>query len=76
MVFITLRYFLTLKLGSCKRIFNHNSLRENNNIQKTDHLEQEFGDAIYSLIYIANSFKIDLEKAVDQVLEKYKMRIT
>ncbi len=35
----------------------------------------ELGDTFYSLITIANFYKIDLEKSLDMVLEKYKKRI-
>jgi len=35
----------------------------------------ELGDVLYSLITVANTFNIDLEDALLQVLEKYKKRL-
>ncbi|MCW1296762.1 MAG: MazG-like family protein [Candidatus Parvarchaeota archaeon] len=35
----------------------------------------EIGDAFYSLINLANYYKIDLLKALDSVLQKYEKRI-
>ena len=34
----------------------------------------EFGDTLYSLICLANETNIDMEKALDDVLAKYKKR--
>ena len=42
--------------------------------QKTSDLEGEMGDALFSLICLANTMDINLEKALDQVLAKYKKR--
>lgn len=38
-------------------------------------LQSELGDVLYSLITIANTFDIDLEDALAQVLEKYEKRL-
>ena len=38
-------------------------------------LKSELGDLLYSIITIANSFDIDLEEALNMVLEKYKKRL-
>jgi len=38
-------------------------------------IESELGDVLYSLITIANTFDIDMEMAVHQVLEKYERRL-
>ncbi len=38
-------------------------------------LKEEIGDVFYSLINLANHYKIDLEEALDLVLEKYEKRI-
>lgn len=38
-------------------------------------LKSELGDVLYSLITLANTFDIDLEDALNQVLEKYKKRL-
>ena len=42
---------------------------------KTAQLESEMGDVLYSLITLANSLDINLEKALNIVLEKYSNRI-
>jgi len=38
-------------------------------------LAPEIGDVLYSLIVVANHFEIDLEEALEMVLEKYKKRL-
>ena len=43
--------------------------------QKTAEMKSELGDALYSLITLANSLDIDLEEALNMVLEKYEKRI-
>jgi len=35
----------------------------------------ELGDTLYSLIAVANSLDVDLEKELEKVLEKYKKRL-
>ncbi|HIC95129.1 TPA: hypothetical protein EYP12_00705, partial [Candidatus Bipolaricaulota bacterium] len=40
-----------------------------------EELKFEPGDLLYSTITIANSFNIDLEEALNMVLEKYKKRL-
>lgn len=40
-----------------------------------EEIKSELGDALYSLITIANYFNVDLEEALDMVLEKYKKRL-
>lgn len=35
----------------------------------------ELGDAYYSLITVANYYNVDLSKALDMAIEKYKKRI-
>ncbi len=44
-------------------------------IEYRGELKSELGDVLYSLITIANTFDIDLEDALYQVLEKYKKRL-
>ena len=44
-------------------------------IEYREELKSELGDVLYSLITIANTFDIDLEDALHQVLEKYKKRL-
>lgn len=43
--------------------------------QKSGEMESELGDALYSLITLANSLNIDLDKALNLVLKKYEKRI-
>ena len=38
-------------------------------------VKQELGDVFFSLINIANYFKVDLENTLDLVLKKYKKRL-
>ena len=40
----------------------------------TDNLELELGDTFFSLIQVANELGIDLEAALNKVLEKYENR--
>ena len=40
-----------------------------------DDFELEFGDLLYSLLSLAQETKIDAEKCLDRVIEKYKARI-
>ena len=40
-----------------------------------EEIKSELGDALYSLITVANSFDVDLEEAANIVLEKYKKRL-
>ncbi len=44
-------------------------------LQYRPELKAELGDVLYSLITIANSFEIDLEEALEQVVEKYEKRL-
>ncbi|MBU1204604.1 MAG: nucleotide pyrophosphohydrolase [Nanoarchaeota archaeon] len=44
-------------------------------IEYRKELKSELGDVLYSLITIANTFDIDLEDALRQVLEKYEKRL-
>jgi NTP pyrophosphatase (non-canonical NTP hydrolase) len=43
--------------------------------QVNESLELEVGDLFFSLITLANSLQIDLEKALEKVLVKYRSRI-
>jgi NTP pyrophosphatase (non-canonical NTP hydrolase) len=44
-------------------------------IKYKEELKFELGDLFYSIITIANSFDINLEEALNMVLEKYKKRL-
>ena len=41
---------------------------------KTDNLESEIGDSIFSLICLCNRLDIDMKKALDSVIQKYTNR--
>ena len=47
----------------------------NRPFQYNDKFKMELGDALYSIITVANTFDIDLEDALNSVLKKYKNRI-
>ncbi|XOB40897.1 MAG: MazG nucleotide pyrophosphohydrolase domain-containing protein [Candidatus Nealsonbacteria bacterium] len=40
-----------------------------------EEIKSELGDVIYSLVTVANSFNVDLEQALEMVLEKYEKRL-
>ena len=44
-------------------------------IKHNEEIKSELGDVFYSLITVANSFNVDLEEALEQVLEKYNIRL-
>ena len=44
-------------------------------LEYREELKSELGDLLYSIITIANSFDVDLEEALNMVLEKYKRRL-
>jgi len=45
----------------------------NSKLKYRNEIKSELGDVLYSLITIANYFNIDLEEALNMVLEKYKI---
>ena len=45
-------------------------------IEYKEEIKSELGDLLYSIITIANSFDVDLEEALNMVLEKYKKRLS
>ena len=44
-------------------------------LEYRDNIKSELGDVLYSLITVANGLDIDLEDALEEVLEKYKTRL-
>ena len=42
--------------------------------EKTDNLESEFGDVLFSLVCVANCAGVDLGHALKKVLKKYEAR--
>ena len=66
---------LTEEVGELARELNH---RYGHKPKKADEPEQDIGlelaDIMFVLIAIANEQKIDLSKAFEQVMEKYRVR--
>lgn len=72
-----LRYLdLTSEVGEVGKELLKGSNYGKEEFQKTDNLELELGDTFFSLICIANSLNLDLEKALLKVLEKYQNRFS
>ncbi len=44
-------------------------------LEYKEELKNELGDVFYSLITVANRFDIDLEEALEEVMEKYEKRL-
>ena len=44
-------------------------------VKYNNQLKMELGDVLYSIITIANVFEIDLDEALNKVLEKYQKRV-
>ena len=47
----------------------------NKKIELNDKIKLELGDVLFSFITMANSFDVDLDDCLNQVLEKYQKRI-
>ncbi|MFQ6009597.1 MAG: MazG nucleotide pyrophosphohydrolase domain-containing protein [Candidatus Aenigmatarchaeota archaeon] len=43
--------------------------------KKREEIKSELGDALYSLINLANTLNVDIEEALELAMEKYKKRI-
>lgn len=41
----------------------------------SDKISEELGDALYSLISVANIYQVDLETALEKALAKYRLRL-
>ncbi len=66
---------LSEELGELAREVNHyygEKPKKSTEVEKT--VEEELGDLLFVLICFANSLHIDLEKAHDQVMEKFNTR--
>ena len=59
---------------SCEKIIKATSYRKEQ-FKLRDAMKIELGDLTFSLIAIANQLNIDLEEALNLVLEKYEKRI-
>ena len=44
-------------------------------LKMREEIKSELGDLLYSVITIANCFDVDLEEALNRVLEKYEKRL-
>ena len=62
------------EVGEMARILNHKFGDKPLKAGEVDDLEDELGDVIYSLICLANSQSIDLDKAVDRAIYKMEVR--
>jgi NTP pyrophosphatase (non-canonical NTP hydrolase) len=65
---------VTEEIGELAREINDREGYKKKRVSNTDSLENELGDAIYSLVCIANYYHIDLDKAFNATLEKYTKR--
>lgn len=67
---------LTSELGEiAKEFLQITNYGKDSQILKTEALEAELGDALFSLICLANSLDINLESSLAKVMEKYAMRV-
>ena len=67
---------LTSELGELgKEILKGNDYGRKE-FSNTENLESEIGDTLFSLICVANGLNIDLQKALDNVLNKYENRFS
>lgn len=60
------------------KLINRNFMKKTNygkqDFIKTENLDLEIGDILFSLIYIANSLNISLSKSLISAIEKYDNR--
>ncbi len=70
-----LRYVdLTTEVGELGKELLKGSNYGKKTLEKTDNLESEMGDTLFSLTCIANSLNIDLQTALVNVMKKYQKR--
>lgn len=70
-----LRYVdLTTEVGELGKELLKGSDYGKKTLEKTDNLESEMGDTLFSLTCIANSLNIDLQTALVNVMKKYQKR--
>jgi NTP pyrophosphatase (non-canonical NTP hydrolase) len=62
------------EIGELAREINDREGYKKKRVSNNNSLEMELGDAIYSLVCIANYYQIDLDKAFSAALEKYTKR--
>ena len=57
------------EIGKCMNV------REGYQKKKVSELDDEFGDALFSLIALANEYNLDLNEVMEKVFEKYNKYI-
>lgn len=66
---------LTEEVGELAREINHQYGEKPKKLtEKENSIENELGDLLFILVCMANSLNIDLEKAYQMVMEKYRVR--
>lgn len=65
---------LTSEVGELGKELLKGSNYGTKELEKTKNLSLEVGDTLFSLICLANSLDIDLQTALENVIEKYKVR--
>ena len=66
---------LTEELGELARVVNHLYGEKPKKLsEKKQKLEEEMGDVLFTLICLANSQGVDLEKALDRIIKKIDKR--
>jgi NTP pyrophosphatase (non-canonical NTP hydrolase) len=65
---------LTSEVGELGKEILNGSDYGTKDFTATDNLESELGDTFFSLICVANELGIDLNTALNKVLEKYEYR--
>jgi len=66
---------LTSEVGEVSKEILKMTNYGNSPLVKNKEIESELGDTLYSLIVIANKLDINLENALNLVLEKYNKRL-
>ena len=73
MYFIALSSIYATAFGIGKEVLKGNNYG-NEKFSKTENLELEIGDGLFSLMCLANTLDINMEEALDKVLDKYNKR--
>lgn len=66
---------LTSEIGEISKEILKMSNYGKKSIRYSEEIKGELGDALYSLIALANNFNIDLEEALQMVIKKYENRL-
>jgi len=65
---------LVSELGELAKEILLNSDYGKKTIDLSEHIEEEVGDILFSLVALSNSFNIDMEASLDRVMKKYELR--